>query len=253
MRYFFGFVLILLATLSAPFSYAAETIVLKRGLPTDIWLTWPTDERLDEPGLIAKFPEYRQEYQGQEFHMAKKAGFDFIRLTIDPAIFLYNRTPEKTAKLIAGMKIAIAEIQAAGLNVVVDMHSIPRVGTSPGTFQVMENAALFKTYLAVIADIGKSLAGYDAMQVAFEPMNEPTADCEWDMKSGDKPKWPAMLKQLHGAARAAAPKLTLILSGGCWESDRWAVGVVRQCLQLDESDHRPQHVDPGGGAGHRHR
>lgn len=30
----------------------AETIALKRGLPTDIWLTWPDAARLDDPGLV---------------------------------------------------------------------------------------------------------------------------------------------------------------------------------------------------------
>jgi endoglucanase len=216
MKQIFVTLIFICASLGASLAQVSETIVLKRGLPTDIWLTWPNAERLDEAGLIENFPEYRLEYKGDEFHDAKKAGFDFVRLTIDPAVFIYNRHPEKTVKLISGMKFAIAEIQAAGLNVVVDLHSMPRTSPDPGSFQIMADAKLFQTYLAVVGDIGKSIAGYKPNQVAFEPMNEPTVDCEWDMKTGEKLKWPAMLKQLHAAARSSAPDLTVILSGGCW-------------------------------------
>jgi endoglucanase len=43
-------------------------------------------------------------------------------------------------------------------------------------------------------------------------INEPVIDCE-----NETPKrWPAMIGGLHNAARAAAPDLTLIVTGGCW-------------------------------------
>jgi endoglucanase len=195
---------------------AADVITLKRGLPTDIWLSWPTGQDLDDPKFSDVFPEYRLEYKGGEFLSAKKAGFDFVRLTIDPAVFLVNRRPEKTEKLLAGLKVAIAEIQAAGLKVDVDLHSMPRQGDDPGTFQIMASEALFKSYLDVVADVGRAIADLPPDQIVFEPMNEPTADCDWDIESGQKPKWPGMLQRMHKAARQAAPKLTLILSGGCW-------------------------------------
>jgi endoglucanase len=206
-------IIVVFAALLAP-AANADVISLKRGLPTDIWISWPEGDRLDEPGLASTFPEYRQSYKGGEFKLVKDAGFDFIRLTIDPAIFLWNRRPEKTEKLLKGVAAAIDEIRAAGLKVDVDMHTIPRPSPNPGTDQVLADGQLFGTYLKVVADIGRVVARYPQDEVAFEPLNEPTADC--DLGITDKPAWPALLLRLHAAARAAAPQSTLILSGACW-------------------------------------
>ena len=206
----------LCALLMLASSCLAQTIELKRGLPTDIWLSWPEAERLDEPGLIKVFPEYRQEFSGNEFAMVKRAGFDFVRLTVDPAIYLWNRRAEKTAQLNAGVAQAIADIRGAGLKVIVDMHSIPRADPSPSTEQMLKSDADFDRYLEVVRDVAGALAEQPAEEVAFEPMNEPTIDCQWDQDSAKQARWPGLLKKLHKAARESAPKLTLILSGACW-------------------------------------
>lgn len=60
MKPLIAFILFLLAAGPA----TADTISLRRGLPTDIWLTWPGADRLDEEGLINTFPEYRQQFTG---------------------------------------------------------------------------------------------------------------------------------------------------------------------------------------------
>jgi endoglucanase len=211
-------VLTILAVLTAllfPRLAGAETIVLKRGLPTDIWLTWPSGKQLDEPKYVDVFPEYRQEFKGGEFKLVKDAGFDFVRLTIDPAIYLHNRTWEKSAQLHAGVKIAIDEILAAGLKVNLDAHIIPREGNDPGTEQLLKNDDSFDTYLFVVAILAKLAETYPADKVSFEPMNEPTLDCAYDL-NGAWPRWPDMLARMHKTARLHAPKTTLVLSGGCW-------------------------------------
>lgn len=215
-------ILLLTAFLAAPLR--AETIKLKRGLPTDIWITWPDGERLSESGLIATFPEYRQVFKGTEFKLAKDAGFDFIRLTVDPAIFLWKPTPAKTEKLLKGVKVAIDVIRDNDLKVVVDLHSIPRSGGGMGTKQILATDAAFTTYLGVVADVATLVATYPPADLAFEPLNEPTIDCPWDKPRDLKPRWPALLKKLHATARAAAPDTTLILSGACWGS---AAGLVQ--------------------------
>lgn len=197
-------------------AFAGDVISLKRGLPTDIWLTWPEKDGLDDPKIFAEFPEYRQEYKGTEFGLVKKAGFDFVRLTVDPAVFLTKRRPEKTAVLLKGVKSAIDEILAAGLKVDVDMHDIPRDDGAPGTRQVLADDALFAEYLKVLSDVGQVVATYPPDKVAFEVFNEPTSDCAWDLGEGQKSSWPAKLARLHDTARTAAPQVTLILSGACW-------------------------------------
>jgi endoglucanase len=206
MKHGIQILIFLWATLVALPVFASDVITLKRGLPTDIWLTWPGKEGLDDPKMIAEFPEYRQEYKGTEFALAKRAGFDFIRLTVDPAFFLTKRRPEKTVQL----------LKAAGLKVDVDLHSMPRDDGSPGTRQVLASAALFAEYIEVLGDVGRMIAVYPADRVAFELFNEPTGNCAWELGEGQKSDWPEKLAKLHKAARAAAPKLTLILSGACW-------------------------------------
>jgi endoglucanase len=194
----------------------AETLALKRGLPTDIWLTWPESSRLAEPGLAEVFPEYRQSFKGKEFQLVKDAGFDFVRLTVDPAIFLWKDNAAKVPKLVAGVTTAVDEILAHDLKVVVDLHSIPHDDATPGTTQVLNNADLFSQYLAVVGTVGRAIAKYPADRVGFEPMNEPTIDCLGNRVAGTKPRWPGMMRQLHAAARASTPRMTIILSGACW-------------------------------------
>jgi endoglucanase len=225
-------ILAVVAILLFPSLAGAETIVLKRGLPTDIWLTWPEGADLDQEKFINVFPEYRQEFKGGEFKLVKDAGFDFVRLTIDPAIFLSNRRPEKTKRLLAGVRAAIAEIRAAGLKVNVDMHSIPRDGNNPGTDQVLASTALFDQYLEVVTDIGKVVAEYPINDVSFEPLNEPTIDCTYDL-NGANPRWPNMLKRLHETSRKAAPRTTLVLSGACWGGSDGLVALKPAAIKDD--------------------
>jgi endoglucanase len=216
MKQVLNILIFLWAALLALPAMASDVIMLKRGLPTDIWLTWPGKDGLDDPKMIEEFPEYRQEYKGTEFGLVKAAGFDFVRLTVDPAVFLTKRRLEKTAVLLKGVKAAVDEILAAGLKVDVDMHIYPRDDGSPGTRQVLASDALFAEYLKVLADVGKLVSRYPSDKVAFEVLNEPTIDCTYDMPENAKPEWPAKLVRLHDTARAAAPRQTLILSGACW-------------------------------------
>jgi len=216
----------------------AEPIKLMRGLPTDVWITWPDGERFSEPGLVATFPEYRQVFRGNEFKLAKDAGFDFIRLAIDPSIFLWQPGPDRTEKLLKGVKAAIDDIRAHDLKVVVDLHSIPRTGGGMGTEQILANDTAYAAFLRVVADVAALVATYPPAEVAFEPLNEPTIDCRWDRPHGLRPhrhRWPSLLKRLHATARAAAPETTLVLSGACWGG---AAGLV----QLNPSQFKDQNI-----------
>jgi endoglucanase len=204
---------------------AAETIVLKRGLALDTWITWPGDDRFSEPAIITGFPEWRAVVTDGELRSIREAGFDFVRMPIDPAIFLWPGNLDKRNTLIAGLKEALRRVKAAGLKVVVDVHALPvsRPWKSIGTESYLESGDSFANYLELVAVIATALAKEDPSRVALEPMNEPTADCEHP-SSGARQKWPAMLDRLHQTARQAAPNLSLILSGACWGS---AAGLAR--------------------------
>ena len=215
MRRLVPIMLAALATLVQPVTAGATAIVLKRGVSTDLGSAVPAKRRSDERGWTSAASDARGQYGGHEFERAKDAGFDFVRLTVDPAAFLVNRTPENTKQLLAAMRAAIADIRAAGLKVDVDLHSIPRDERLPGTAQVLGDDKLVQAYLEVVTDVGRELSAYPVGEVAFEPMNEPTIDCS-NARDGAASRWPAMLKRLHDAARRAAPQTTLVLSGACW-------------------------------------
>jgi endoglucanase len=195
-------------------SQTALAIDLKRGLPTDTWVTWPSEREWSEAGFLKTYPEWRKTYGPQDLANAKVAGFDFIRLGLDPAPFIHQPSPAKTALMIKGMNATIAEILASGLNVVVDIHTIPVSGRAVGTESYLANAKSFNRYLSLISMLGQALATQDPARVAFEPINEPTIDCSWETTSAAR--WPAMAVKLHATARRAAPKLPIIIHGGCW-------------------------------------
>jgi endoglucanase len=140
-----------------------------------------------------------------------------VRLPIDPASFLANTDKASRDKLLNGVRSTVDMILAADLKVVVDLHSIPRYEKNGlGTMQVVSDPALFELYLRAVADVGRAIADYPPDKVALEPINEPTNDCSWEMKPGDKEQWPQQLLRMQRVARDAAPKLTLIFSGACW-------------------------------------
>ncbi len=160
------------------------------------------------------FPEWRRGTTANEIANIRKSGFDFVRLTIDPAPFLYKPDPNRTNKLLANVSSATDRLLAAGLNVIVDVHSIPRDAPEPGTESYLKSDASFKAYTTVAVAIAKSIAGKSPNRVAFEPFNEPTIDCPWD-----KPRtkhWPALALKLHTAVRTAIPRHKIIMQGACW-------------------------------------
>lgn len=194
MKHVVQILILLWATMIALPALASDAIMLKRGLPV---------------ALV-------DDVTAAEFSMAKAAGFDFVRLTLDPAAWLNNRNPKQTGQMLEDLKTDMDKIMAAGLKVDVDMHATAHDDGMPGVRQVLGSDSVFAEYLLVVGDIGRNIAGYAPEKVAFEVMNEPTSDC--DMAPGAKMTWPEKLSMLHAAARSAAPKLTIILSGACWGS-----------------------------------
>jgi endoglucanase len=204
------------------FSASAHAIDLKRGLPTDAWLEWPNEETWDQPGYLANYPDWRKKYGAENLALVKAAGFDFMRLTLDPAPFIHKPSAEKTAYLVSGIKAAINDIQAAGLNVIVDLHAMPVSGRAVGIETYLKDDVSFAIYLKLVKDVGVAISDQDPNRVAFEPINEPTIDCEYESPKTNR--WPEMAKLLHQTARAAAPYLDVVIPGSCWGG---AEGLVK--------------------------
>ncbi|NJR14206.1 MAG: cellulase family glycosylhydrolase [Phyllobacteriaceae bacterium] len=111
---------------------------------------------------------------------------------------------------------SVAEIRAAGLNVMVDLHTIPGGDARPASIErVLADNAAFDRYIDVAARFAARFAKTEG--VALELINEPVIDCEPGQN-----RWPDMIARLHGAARKAAPDLPLVVTAACWgDAERW--------------------------------
>ncbi|MHA6685718.1 glycoside hydrolase family 5 protein [Mesorhizobium sp. A556] len=191
----------------------AASFAMQRGLNLDPWTTWAGEDQWADPAVILPFPEWRKSLGDADFRALKDAGFDFLRMPVDPAPFLSDKTAALRKNLYASVLDSVRLINRAGLNVVVDLHLTPSGGNGTvGMDEVMADPALFERYLEIVRTMARTLAGEDPGKVAFEPMNEPVVDCDGTNV------WPQRLKHLFAAARSSATRLTLVLSGGCYSN-----------------------------------
>ncbi|MGL4489203.1 MAG: glycoside hydrolase family 5 protein [Rhizobiaceae bacterium] len=202
-------------------SSSAATFKAKRGIALDIWVTWPNQDQWSDEKIILPFPEWRKTVGKAQLQKLKASGLDFVRIPVDPAVFLVDETASLRDRLFDEVNATIDLAQSAGLKVIIDAHFIPKgPARTIGTDEVLADPKLFEKYLDFLRTLGSTIKDRDPTQVALELFNEPTNDCE---DSGTN-NWPAMLKQSFAAARASATNLTLILSGSCWGS---AEGLVK--------------------------
>lgn len=191
-----------------------ERPVYQRGVNGDLWNNWGSIAELQaDPQALEVFPDWRRNVTPKMFQALADQGFDFIRLPTDPGPALaYGPGPDQD-RMIDGMLAAARMGLDAGLKVIVDLHPLPRGEEIGGMESILGDQ--FPAYVALTSRIAARLAELPSDRTALELLNEPSFDCE-GVYAGAPPKWPAMLAQLHAAARAAAPDLTIILTGACW-------------------------------------
>ena len=191
----------------------AASFSMRRGLNLDIWMDWPYEGSWGNQDIVLPFPQWRQRLNREDLAALKAVGFDFLRMPVDPAIFLSDKTAGFRDRLVASVVDSARVVNAAGMKVVVDLHLIASGNTrSIGMSEVMDDPATFDRYVEVVRTLAKALANEDPALVAFEPMNEPVLDCAEDRTN----HWPERLLRLYAAARASAPRLSIVLSGACF-------------------------------------
>lgn len=205
--------LALAVTLAAGLA-GAEPISLKRGVNGDLWLNWGSIAELQaDPEALAVFPDWRREVTPAMFAALSEQGFDFIRMPTDPGPALAAGPGAEQDRLIDGMIEAVRMGLDADLKVILDLHPLPRGDEVGGMDSLL--GSHFPDYVTLVGRIAARLADLPQDRVALELLNEPSFDCD-GVYAGAPPQWPAMQAELHAAARAAAPDLTLILTGACW-------------------------------------
>lgn len=177
----------------------------RRGIAVAHSLMWaqvvpPPSKKFDFPAFVAQ----SRRLEAAELQALKRAGFDFVRLAVDPGPFLQfdgSRRDELDRMLIEQVRL----ILAAGLAVVVDLHPSDLHPDYTGRALTGGVATpAFRDYLKLIERTARLLDGLKSPRVAFELMNEPPVSPE---------AWQPMLEAAYHAARKAAPGLKLVLPG----------------------------------------
>jgi hypothetical protein len=208
-RLFYLFIAILFSASAA----SAATFQAKRGISLDIWVTWPDESKWGDESVMLPFPEWRKTVGEKELDDLKAAGFDFVRMPVDPSPFLSVKSAPLREKLFEEVAASVDLIAKSGLKVIVDLHALPAGGNRTiGTKEILTDSVLFEAHAALVKRMAALLMDHIPEGVALELMNEPTIDCADDGTND----WPEKLKTLHAAARGASSRLTLILSGACW-------------------------------------
>ncbi|TGS01329.1 glycosyl hydrolase, partial [Mesorhizobium sp. M2E.F.Ca.ET.209.01.1.1] len=126
------------------------------------------EDKWGERQAILPYPEWRKFLKDDDLKTLKDAGLDFLRMPVDPAPFLSDRTTALRDELYAGVLDSARMINRAGLKVVVDLHLIPADGNRRiGMGQVMDDPAVFDAYAEVVRNMARTLAKEDPEQVAL--------------------------------------------------------------------------------------
>ncbi|TGD99409.1 glycoside hydrolase family 5 protein [Methylobacterium nonmethylotrophicum] len=188
---------------------AGGPIVVRRGV--NLWPWFSLTREYPPPRTDYGWPAFQSERPvptAADLRGLARAGFDFVRLPVDPGPFLAFADGRRTA-LLAELDAAVAAVLAARLKIVVNLHgnaathhfNPPRLYGGP-------DAPLLPPYRALVADLARMLARHPPDTIAFEPVNEPPQACS-------AASWAGVQVSLLTAARAAAPRLTLVATGAC--------------------------------------
>jgi aryl-phospho-beta-D-glucosidase BglC (GH1 family) len=190
----------------------------KHGVGVHGWTTW-TRQTSPSTYALPVFNHPIGELSDAEIAAIRQSGMDFVRLTVDPGVFILLQGPNRDDAL-ARLEAAVRRLHRGGLAVLVDMHPVsavapfgPTSGRGVQPFERGPGQDASQRYAQATAWLAGHLdhdfAG--SARLAFELLNEP------DLRCGD-PGWTRQAIELHQAVRQAAPHLTLVVGGSCWNA-----------------------------------
>jgi endoglucanase len=213
-------------------STAPDPPPFRRGINIHHLLNWP-ETRFTRSRFSYLWPPYasaRYQMSDAEITALSHAGFDFVRVTVAPDIFL-KVDAAKRAVLHALLRRTVERFLAAGLGVIVDLHPIDSPAKlGPRAIVADPGGPLFAAYVALAGDVAATLAPLADQRVALELFNEPPI-----LDTPGPAQWQAMAQCLCRAARSQAPGLWLVVSGG-------RDGDPSGLLALDPAPFDPQRV-----------
>lgn len=197
---------------------------LRRGVNLHNLLNWP-EARVDGDRTTYVWPAFeasRFSITDEELRALVTAGFDFVRLTVDPSIFI-EATGHHAAQIEQHAKGVVSHLLRHELNVVVDLHPVAvNPVYAPAKLVRDETSPEFQAYADMVARVALLLRDFPPTRVAFELMNEPFI---FGTSSAELRRWQTMLETLHSKARSSSEALPLVLSGA-QGSDRKALTLL---------------------------
>ena len=189
---------------------SAQSFVGRRGISIHNAMNWGVTGPDKLAYVERPFESEPHRLSPPEIEAVKRAGFDFVRLTLDPGPFLQFEGKARDG-LDETLTARIRELLSAGLNVIVDFHPNTQVAAyAPDKLLRTASPEMFGRFVATVGRTAGLLRPFDPARVAIEPMNEPntgyTPQTERD--------WQLMMTELYRAARSAAPEHTVVVTGG---------------------------------------
>ena len=188
----------------------SQTEMFRRGVGVHRLLNWASISPAD-PTSYTWPPFASSEHVVSDVLIARvaTAGFDFVRLTVDPGPFL-QMAGEKRDGLDRILLVTIQRIRLRGLSVIVNFHSNTQVPQyAPEIILGNRDTALFSEYLQFIVRTAGLLGSLNDPGVALEPVNEPPAGYD----DASTARWQRMMEDIYHAARAKASDLLIVITG----------------------------------------
>jgi len=187
--------------------------VFRRGVSFHHVLNWPAlQSESESPTYVwPPFADDKYKIRAEDLALAQSLGFDFIRLTVDPGLWIAE-SARHGIQLERHYLDCVETLLASGLNVIFDLAPVENhPDYSPASLISSETPHKFVAYVEMIGRAARLLARAPCNRVALELFNEPPM-------SGDagEARWAAMQAALHARARDSAPDLTLILTAAHW-------------------------------------
>lgn len=223
-----------------PQSATAAPLEIKRAVNIAQWFTWPRYE--PAPSDRISWPPYKDVPKPpslSDLKRLKEVGFDTVRLPVDPAPFMVFEGGRQRL-VYERLFDALAKINAAGMNAIVDLHPNSRhpvwgqhaVIKGPGT-------PTFDRYADLIEEMARKLDRHRA-RVALELINEPRIKCKGD----DQARWNELAKGLVDRARKGSTTLTLLMTGACVSSAEGLVALDPKAFDDDKIIYTFHFYDP---------
>ncbi|MCJ2074635.1 glycoside hydrolase family 5 protein [Methylobacterium sp. E-016] len=197
-------------TLAGPVAAATpEPVVLRRGI--SLWPWFSLTREYPAPRTDYAWPPFQPDRPvpnaGDLRHLAE-AGFDFVRLPIDPGPFAAFAGAQRE-RLFAMLSEAVDLILASRLSLVLNVQANAATHYyNPDRFYGTATAPLLPAYRDVVVELARRFGGRAPGRIALEPVNEPPQAC-------GAVAWNRVQAALLGAARKAAPAMTLVATGAC--------------------------------------